>query len=139
MQVVDIMSAPPVTVGPTDRLETAVETMLDAHIGSVVVVEAGPVGILTRSDVLAALLETDGLATDDRVEELMTPDPETVPSSATVEMVLRQMETHEVKRFPVLDGLDLVGVITVTDIARHLPDRVDEVRRAMHQQDRWRD
>jgi CBS domain-containing protein len=55
--VVRVMSEPPVTVDPDTPLTEAVRTMLEHKIGAVVVVDGGrPVGILTRSDALEALL-----------------------------------------------------------------------------------
>ena len=54
MQVRQIMSSPVVTVGVEASLRDAVGEMLDREVGSVVVVDAGPVGIVTRTDALRA-------------------------------------------------------------------------------------
>jgi CBS domain-containing protein len=52
-----VMSEPPITVDPETPLTEAVRTMLEHKIGAVVVLDGGrPVGILTRSDALEALL-----------------------------------------------------------------------------------
>lgn len=51
------MSEPPVTVAPETPLVEAARAMLEGKIGALPVVEAGrPIGILTRSDALEALL-----------------------------------------------------------------------------------
>jgi CBS domain-containing protein len=55
--VVRVMSEPPIAVDPETPLTEAVRTMLEHKIGAVVVLDDGrPVGILTRSDALEALL-----------------------------------------------------------------------------------
>jgi CBS domain-containing protein len=52
-----VMSEPPVAVDPETPLTEAVRTMLEHRIGAVIVLEGGrPVGIVTRSDALEALL-----------------------------------------------------------------------------------
>jgi len=58
--VKDIMSAPVVTVGPRDELETAARTMLEDKVGSLPVVENGRVvGILTETDLLRQIVRAD--------------------------------------------------------------------------------
>lgn len=58
--VKDIMSAPVVTVGPQDELETAARTMLEDKVGSLPVVENGRVvGILTETDLLRQIVRAD--------------------------------------------------------------------------------
>ena len=56
--VKDIMSAPVVTVGPQDELETAARTMLEDKVGSLPVVENGHVvGIITETDLLRRICQ----------------------------------------------------------------------------------
>jgi len=56
----DIMSAPVVTVGPQDELETAARVMLEDKVGSLPVVENGRVvGIITETDLLRQIVRAD--------------------------------------------------------------------------------
>ena len=58
--VKDIMSAPVVTVGPQDELETAARVMLEDKVGSLPVVENGRVvGIITETDLLRQIVRAD--------------------------------------------------------------------------------
>ena len=43
-----------------------------------------------------------------------------VPRSAEI---LRTMAQYKVRRLPVIDGHDLVGIVSLADVARSLPDR----------------
>jgi CBS domain-containing protein len=55
--VASVMSEPPVIADPDTPLPEAVRAMLEHKIGAVVVLDGGrPVGILTRSDALEAML-----------------------------------------------------------------------------------
>jgi len=39
-----------------------------------------------------------------------------------VEEILRTMSQYKVRRLPVIDGHDLVGVVSQADVARNLPE-----------------
>jgi CBS domain-containing protein len=46
----------------------------------------------------------------------------------SIEEAIRTMGEHQVRRLPVIDGHDLVGILTRADIARNYPeDRVGEL------------
>ncbi|MDS0298566.1 CBS domain-containing protein [Halogeometricum sp. S1BR25-6] len=129
MQVRQIMSSPVVTVDVGATLRDAVGEMLDRGVGSVVVVDAGPVGIVTRTDALRETHRGDGSLSAVPVTRAMNRDLVTTTEKASVTSALEEMKRHEVKRLPVRDGVDLVGIVTVTDVARHQPQAVNEVRR----------
>jgi CBS domain-containing protein len=44
------------------------------------------------------------------------------PTTVTVEKALRTMIDHGVRRLPVIDGHDLIGMVSQADIAKNLPD-----------------
>lgn len=54
--------------------------------------------------------------------------PVTIGADDTVDEALRTMKEHKVRRLPVIDGHDLVGMLAQADVARSLPeDRVGEL------------
>jgi CBS domain-containing protein len=59
-----------------------------------------------------------------------------VDATASVEEMLNVMESHQVRRLPVIDNHRLVGIVTEADIARHLPEQaiVDFLRAICSQQ-----
>lgn len=139
MQVRDVMSTPAVTVGADVTLYDAIEVMLEHSVGSVVVVDDWIVGIITRSDILraayAAGAELDSLSvTRGMSEDVVTTKPET-----SVGHALELMTAHDIKKLPVVDDLELVGMITATDIADHMPERVRETKAAIDRRDDWTD
>jgi CBS domain-containing protein len=49
--------------------------------------------------------------------------PRWISTEASVDDVLREMETHQIRRLPVIDGdKRLVGMISEADLAHHLTD-----------------
>lgn len=66
--------------------------------------------------------------------------PVTIGAHDSIEDAIRTMGEHQVRRLPVIDGHDLVGMLSQADIARNYPeDRVGElvelwrlVRRCAH-------
>ncbi|MDS0293058.1 CBS domain-containing protein [Halogeometricum luteum] len=129
MQVRQIMSSPVVTVDAGATLRDAVGEMLERGVGSVIVVDAGPVGIVTRTDALREAYRGDGSLSTVPVSRAMSRDLVTTTGKASVTSAVEEMKRRGVKRLPVRDGVELVGVVTVTDVAEHQPQAVNEVRR----------
>lgn len=135
----DIMSSPVVSVDGEASLEEAVEAMLVNRVGCVLVIETGLWGILTRSDVLRALAADSAALAEVDARDVMTADVVTIKPGASVETALRLMKEHEIKKLPVVADFEVVGIITATDIARHMPQRVREVRETIQRRDEWTD
>ncbi|AGB14670.1 putative signal-transduction protein containing cAMP-binding and CBS domains [Halovivax ruber XH-70] len=126
MEVREIMSSPVVTVGVDATLDEAVETMLAHRVGSVLVVDDGLVGIVTESDILAAVFEAEATLSELAVAEVMSSELVTTTSTTSVKAAIRTMEVEGVKRLPIRGGTKPLGIVTLTDIAWHLPDRLRE-------------
>jgi len=61
----DVMSAPVVTAGPEDDLETAAGAMREDKVGSLPIVENGRVvGIITETDLLRRIVQADSCCED---------------------------------------------------------------------------
>lgn len=137
MQVCESMSSPAVTIGPDTTLHDAIGTMLQHRIGSVIVVDSGPIGILTRSDVLRIAYFTENPLTEQQASEGMSKDLITIVQTSSVETALGTMEEHGIKKLPVMHNLELIGIITMTDIARYQPEHAREVRNRLERKDEW--
>jgi len=97
----------------------AVKLMNENRIGCLVVVNNGQVvGILTERDILERVLEECKNPKETKVSEIMTrqvvvgrPDMELVEATEL-------MFQKKVKKLPIVEGNRLVGLVTLTDIAR---------------------
>ncbi|MFC6757966.1 MULTISPECIES: CBS domain-containing protein [Haloarcula] len=138
MQVRELMSTEVVTVGLEATLADAADRLLNAGVGSVIVVEDGePVGIVTESDVLRAARDTGNALRDIDVREVGHGAVVTTSPSKAVTTVARLMADEGVKKVPVMDGLDLVGMVTLTDIVWALPSLRAETTAMEAVRDRW--
>jgi CBS domain-containing protein len=123
MKVRDVMSADVVSVGTGASLREVTARMLREGVGSVIVTRDGdPYGMVTESDVLRAAAERDEPLSSIPATTAMEHPVKTIGVDTTVESAARKMHEHEVKKFPVMDGIDLVGIVTLTDIVWHLSD-----------------
>lgn len=132
LAVADVMSSPVETV-PLDRSVAEVARRLRAAgVGSLVVCEGeDPVGIVTEAD-LVGVLARDGDADGLRVREVMSTELVTVGPDAALEEAARLLAANGVRRLPVRDGDELVGIVTTTDLSYYLP-HLSRPKRA------WRD
>ena len=55
--------------------------------------------------------------------ELAEGEVVTIGADDPAEEILRTMASRRVRRLPVIDGHDLVGIVALADVARALPDR----------------
>ena len=119
MDVKDVMVKEVITVNPDTKIRDAVELMNKNEIGCLVVTRKGkPVGIMTERDVLKKIVCQSRNPEQTRVSEIMS-KPLIV---GRVDMDWREaanlMLDHDIKKLPILDGEKLVGLVTLTDIAR---------------------
>ena len=118
-----MMSAPLVTVEPTEYLAKAAWVMGSAKAGSALVMDGGSlVGILTERDIMRAFADSDSadLARVAPVSAWMTADPVTVAADATAGEALDLMLSKGFRHLPVMDGDEIVGVVSIRDLAQAL-------------------
>ncbi len=117
----EIMTSPVVTVMFSDPVIAAVDKMISHDIGAVVVISAGkPVGIITERDILKRVIleERDPRSTfcqDIMSKPLITVRPDTPLSEA-----LAIMRRNGIRRLPVVEKGELVGIVTEKDIIRKI-------------------
>lgn len=119
MLVKDVMTSSVVTIESDKTLQEAVGKMLDERVGSVVVVDDDtPVGMITETDALRAV-HTAGKPYDEiGVTEVSSRSPITIDPNSSVMEAVNTMNENGIKKLPVMEGLDLVGIITITDITQ---------------------
>ena len=114
----DIMSSPPVTATPSETLEAATARMQENRVGSVVVVDrTRATGILTERD-LVRFAASGGDASHTKVSEWMTEDPDVLERNVDVVEAWKSLAEHGYRHIPVVDGTDLVGIVSMRDLVR---------------------
>ena len=106
-------------VFPETETVEAARLMRGFGIGALpVCVDDRVVGIVTDRDIVTRHV-ADGGRTK-LVGSIMTLDPVFVGPDDSVELAEALMAEHRVRRLPVCDGDRLVGLVSVTDLARHV-------------------
>jgi CBS domain-containing protein len=139
MLVRELMTTDVVTCPVDATLRTAVGELCEHGVGSVILLsEAGhPTGMVTESDALCAGLDGDRPFSEIDVADLSHRAVVTAVPDETVQHVARRMADEGVKKVPVMDDLDLVGIVTLTDIVWHLPELRSEAAEFATMDDRW--
>ena len=107
------------TVPETATVHQAVQQMIDARVGSVLVVDGDAlVGIFTERDVLVRVVGANRDPMKTPVSFVMTHDPVSVDSSTTVQEVIEQHSGKEFRHVPVVDNGKLIGMVSMRDILR---------------------
>jgi len=107
------------TVSPDATLWSAVQSMAEHDIGSVVVMDHGDlVGMLTFREVIAHLYANHGTVGERLVRSVMDDAPLTVTPGTDVMEVRRLMLERHARYLPVMDGRTLIGVISFYDVAK---------------------
>jgi len=124
MLVRELMTTDVVTVDVDGTARDAVEALLDHDVGSVIVTsdEGHPVGLITETDTLRASYQSGRQFEDIEIREFADRPVVTTKPDSTVQFVAYQMAQEGVKKVPVMDDLDLVGIVTLTDIVWHLSE-----------------
>ncbi|MFC7137799.1 CBS domain-containing protein [Halobaculum litoreum] len=138
MLVSDLMRTDLVTCAAAASLRSAVERMLASEVGSVIVTSDGdPVAILTGTDVMRATAETGRPLGDIPVRAAASHPLVTTAPGTTIRRAVETMTDNRVKKLPVVDGMDLVGILTQTDVVAHYGDFVREAHRLDAMADAW--
>jgi CBS domain-containing protein len=121
-----VMSAPAAWLGPGERAFDLALRIVTDRVGSVAVQDGGRlVGIATETDLLRAYArscrEVPGfLREDDTVARVMSAAPVVVHWSTTLGEAVEVARKASVRHLPVLDGGDLVGIVSDRDLRRSL-------------------
>jgi CBS domain-containing protein len=111
------MSRDLLTVEADAPVVSVAQRMADRNVGAVLVLEAGRLaGIMTERDLMRAVAR--GLADDALVGECMTADPDTIRPDDTIEHAAVLMIHGGYRHLPVVDGDEVVGVLSIRDLVQ---------------------
>lgn len=118
----DVMTQDVVTASPEDTIENAARVMAKFGISCLVVQVGNQIlGILTEKDVLTRVVASGRNPKEVLVEEVMTNPIITTEPERPIEAAVKTMVEKRIKKLPVVDGSELIGIITMTDVAGFNP------------------
>lgn len=130
----EIMTGNAECVQTGDTLVDAAKKMRDLEVGALPICgdDNRLKGIITDRDIVVHCVADGGDPSTVKVESLAEGKPVTIGADDSVEEALHTMTQHHVRRLPVIDGHELIGMVSQADIAKNLPeDKVGELVEAI--------
>ena len=115
---------PVITARPAQSVKAVVVLLAERSVGALVVVdeEGRPIGIITERHIVRRL------AADDQIMmraagEIMARDVVTATPQDELTSILHVMTARRIRHLPVIDGNELVGIVSLGDVLRFQRDR----------------
>lgn len=118
MKVREKMSKSVGYVKPTNTVVEAAQVMQKLNVGSVPVFDQNKVvGVVTDRDIVVRNVAHGKVPQDTKVQDVMTSQVTTVTPDMDVEEVSKIMAQQQIRRVPVVENNQLVGILSLGDIA----------------------
>jgi CBS domain-containing protein len=134
----DIMSEDCECIGENDSVLEAAKQLAKLNVGSMPICGEDDrlKGMITDRDIVVKVIAAGKDPASVKAGELGVGDGKTVTIGAddSIEDALRTMKSEQVRRLPVIDGRQLVGIVSQADIARNIDEeKVGELVEAISQ------
>ncbi|MEM5790593.1 MAG: CBS domain-containing protein [Candidatus Aenigmatarchaeota archaeon] len=120
------MAKPVLTIDANETAKAAGEKMKKNRKGCLIVVKDGkPIGIVSDSDLINKVLVKDKKASTVLVEDIMSAPLVTIRPTDSIVDAANKIKRNNIHRLPVVDKGKVVGLISLTDIARSTPEMIE--------------
>jgi CBS domain-containing protein len=118
----DLMTPDPTCVKESQTLAEAARMLRDLDVGAMPICgdDDRLKGMLTDRDIVVKCIADGGDPDTVTAGELAQGKPVTIGADDDIRDALHLMQEHQIRRLPVIDGHDLVGIIAQADVAREL-------------------
>ena len=130
----EVMSGDCQCIGEKDTVLDAAKRLAELDVGAMPICGEDDrlKGMLTDRDIVVKVLAQGKDPSSVTAGDLGEGKPVTIGADDSIDEALNVMKEHKVRRLPVIDGHDLVGIISQADVARHLDeDRVGDLVEAI--------
>src|SRR5437870_5597300 len=118
MLVRHAMTGSPLTATPDMTAADAAGLMKQFDVGAIPVVEAGKlIGLVTDRDMVLRVVASRQDPDEVKLADVVTRSPATVTPDTQLSEARDLMVEHRVRRLPVLKGEELVGILSLGDVA----------------------
>lgn len=125
MELREVMTPNPTVCSPDTSAAQAAEMMRDQDIGDVLVQQDGSIGIVTDRDIVTRAVAAGRDPKQVTLGDICTNDVQTVTPDTPIDDVIRLMSDKAVRRVPVVEGGQPIGIVALGDLA------VDRDRRSL--------
>ena len=118
-QILDHKGRTVFTIGPDAFVYDAIAMMADKHVGALPVVEGDKlIGLISERDYARKGILQGRSSPDTKVREIMSDRVMVVPPELTTEECMALMTEKRIRHLPVVEGGDLVGVVSIGDMVK---------------------
>ncbi|MGA8565958.1 MAG: CBS domain-containing protein [Nitrososphaeraceae archaeon] len=119
--VQDIMTKDVVAVDENMTALDAARLMTEKGISSLIIEkDHAPVGIISERDFVKKICLKDMQPSTINVGSIMSKIQTYASPDTPVDVAVQRMVNHKIRRLPVISDGKVIGIITVTDLAKHL-------------------
>ncbi len=120
----DIMHRGAQWIPAHETLDRAAQLMRELNVGALPISDENErlCGILTDRDIVVGCVALGHDPAQVTAGDMAKGTPRWIEADADVGDVLNEMQTHRIRRLPVIEDKRLVGMISEADLARHLTD-----------------
>jgi CBS domain-containing protein len=119
------------TISQERSVADALELLRERGIGALVVTStSAPIaGIFSERDAVRALAMNGANALEQRVAELMSREVTTCDEQTSVTTLMGLMTEHRIRHIPVVDGNQLVGMVSIGDVVKARFDELEHEKK----------
>ena len=120
----DVMTGGAECIGENDTVTDAAKRLADLDVGALPICgeDNRLKGMLTDRDIVVKVVAQGKDPSTTKAGELGEGKPVTIGADDSVDEALRTMAQHKVRRLPVIDGHELIGIVSQADLARNIDE-----------------
>jgi CBS domain-containing protein len=120
----DVMTQGVECAGENDTVADAAKKLADLDVGAMPICGEDDrlKGMLTDRDIVVEVIAKGKDPSGVKAGELGGEEVVTIGADDSVDEALTTMKDHKVRRLPVIDGHDLIGVVSLADLAQNIED-----------------
>src|SRR3954465_6177686 len=120
----DVMTGGADCIGENDSILDAAKRLAELDVGAMPICgeDNRLKGMLTDRDIVVKVLAQGKDPSTTKAGELGEGKPVTIGAGDSAERALSTMKSHAVRRLPVIDGHDLIGIVSQADLARNIDE-----------------
>jgi CBS domain-containing protein len=117
----DIMTKDLLTISENDTALKAAQLMSEKGVSSLIVLSDNqPIGIITERDFIKKICLKELKLSTVKVGDMMSKIRTSASPDTSIDVAVQRMVNNRIRRLPIIDNGKLVGIITVTDLAKYL-------------------